>query len=703
MAKRSVELSIQLQNAKSISDLDQVLKDINKELKQVDVGSEAFNELSALAKKADNSLKSIKDDLRGISDEKQLDSVAKLGGALAGGLSVATVAASKFGDQSEEAILKTIQTATELSVVLNSIKPILEGIQGTNRRAFGEFISNFKKAGIGAKLFGDTTRTAITSTGIGLLIIALGTLIANWDSVTKAVKEFGDSIPFIKKITDGVQELVDKVGSLSNLFQASKAFIVGLFTAGKSAVDEFNKALETGKAISVLEKQFELIEEQNAARERQIKLLEVQGKNEQKIIDLKRESFQAELTNLETRRNLGEALNKDQLKRIEDLKLELDLLDIRAKKLGEDAKRAAFDRANAEGKIKVEQERLAQSIADAEADKERERNQKLQDDLLKQYKVRLDNEIKVYGEIEEEKVELTKEQQKELDDLNVDRLEQFKETLSAVEPFIQATLDGINQISQSLTDALSREMESLNLELDILNTRFQETAESRKSFEAELAETQGAAREQLIASIDEERKKEKQLAEERKKIQNQLITAQNKANQVDYVNDLINATVNTALGVTKALASSPPPANFALAAIVGALGAAQIGVIASNKPEPIPTFAKGGFTTGLGMVDSSGYQVAGVVHENEYVVPEKVLDTGMGSSLVAVLEAMRIGMPTFADGGFSGPSLTPDSGSIGLTGDSLKAAIESARIFVSVQEVRDTQTNVTAIENRAAA
>jgi len=47
-----------------------------------------------------------------------------------------------------------------------------------------------------------------------------------------------------------------------------------------------------------------------------------------------------------------------------------------------------------------------------------------------------------------------------------------------------------------------------------------------------------------------------------------------------------NATINTALAVTKALTAAPPPFNFALATAVGALGAAQIGLIAS-APRPM--------------------------------------------------------------------------------------------------------------------
>ena len=57
----------------------------------------------------------------------------------------------------------------------------------------------------------------------------------------------------------------------------------------------------------------------------------------------------------------------------------------------------------------------------------------------------------------------------------------------------------------------------------------------------------------------------------------------------DKASSLTNAVINTALGITSAL-TLPPPLSFVMAALTGALGAAQIAVIASK---PIPQFAKG--------------------------------------------------------------------------------------------------------------
>lgn len=77
----------------------------------------------------------------------------------------------------------------------------------------------------------------------------------------------------------------------------------------------------------------------------------------------------------------------------------------------------------------------------------------------------------------------------------------------------------------------------------------------------------------------------------------------------DKIQALFNAGINTGIGITKALASSPPPANFILAAAVGALGAIQIANIAAK---PLPAFAKGveNFEGGLAKVGEKGAELA---------------------------------------------------------------------------------------------
>lgn len=100
---------------------------------------------------------------------------------------------------------------------------------------------------------------------------------------------------------------------------------------------------------------------------------------------------------------------------------------------------------------------------------------------------------------------------------------------------------------------------------------------------------------------------------------------------------------NTALAVTAALGTWPfGPQNIAMAAIVGGIGALQTGFIMANKPQK-GSYAIGGPTTGLGYTDETGHEVAGVVHANEYVVPEWMHQIPVVANMVEFMEAIRTG------------------------------------------------------------
>ncbi len=86
-------------------------------------------------------------------------------------------------------------------------------------------------------------------------------------------------------------------------------------------------------------------------------------------------------------------------------------------------------------------------------------------------------------------------------------------------------------------------------------------------------------------------KKLQELDEQRDKKQRELARKQAKQQKAAGI---FQAIIDTALAVTKALASAPPPMNFILAGVVGGLGAAQTALIAA---QPLPELAEGGVVT----------------------------------------------------------------------------------------------------------
>ena len=114
--------------------------------------------------------------------------------------------------------------------------------------------------------------------------------------------------------------------------------------------------------------------------------------------------------------------------------------------------------------------------------------------------------------------------------------------------------------------------------------------------------------------------------------------------------NMLNIVANTAMAVMRAYSDAGPLAGTALAAIVGAIGAVQLGIVAAQQP---PSYARGGYTKGLGFTDETGYEVAGVVHGKEYVTPEWLLADPQVARVTEWIEAKRTGKAqnTYATGG----------------------------------------------------
>jgi hypothetical protein len=176
------------QEIKSISQLRKEAERLEDELSNADFGSDNFNRLNRQFKQVSSELKDIDETLEGLSSVERADNALLVGEGLAGGFAIATVASQAFGEQSAEAVAKYEQQALQLIVLLDGLKRIQEANQAA-AKLFGDVaVKNFKLAGLGAKGFSTTTKTALAATGIGLLVIALGTIVAYWDDITKAVE-----------------------------------------------------------------------------------------------------------------------------------------------------------------------------------------------------------------------------------------------------------------------------------------------------------------------------------------------------------------------------------------------------------------------------------------------------------------------------------------------------------------------------------
>lgn len=113
---------------------------------------------------------------------------------------------------------------------------------------------------------------------------------------------------------------------------------------------------------------------------------------------------------------------------------------------------------------------------------------------------------------------------------------------------------------------------AIELGTEVVNAIFEI---NRRSNEAEIAELEGLRDKKIITEEQYDSK---------------LKAIRAKQARRDRAQAIFNASITTAEAVVKALSSTVPPFNFILASLVGALGAVQIGLIAS---QPLPAFAAG--------------------------------------------------------------------------------------------------------------
>ena len=155
--------------------------------------------------------------------------------------------------------------------------------------------------------------------------------------------------------------------------------------------------------------------------------------------------------------------------------------------------------------------------------------------------------------------------------------------------------------------------------------------------------------------------------------------------------NMLNIIANTAMAVMRAYSDAGPLAGTALAAIVGAIGAVQLGIVAAQQP---PSYAKGGYTKGLGFTDETGQEIAGVVHGKEYVIPAMLLADPQVARVTEWIEAKRTGkvQNTYATGG--NVSTVSDEPSTLAKSESL------SKSETSMSELKNTLTQLTATLDR---
>jgi hypothetical protein len=376
---------------------DQAIGSLKKQLREaaqeVQVLSDKFGATSEQAVNAAKKAADLKDR---IGDAKDLVSAfnpdakfKSLTGALqgvAGGFAAVQGAVGLFGKENEDLqkTLVKVQSAMALSQGLDSVMSSIDAFKN-----LGAVIKN-QVAGAFNALKG-----AIGSTGIGILVVSVGLLVANFDKVKKAVLDF---IPGLANLGKFFTSIITKVTDF-----------VGVTSQAERALTSLEKTTKRG----------------NEGIEARIKVLTAQGGKEKEIYALSKQQGENELTFLRAKLKTKEGLNEEELKKFRGLKTEQAVLDAEeqkrqneaaqenAKSREEDAKR----RAEQSTKAKEERDKAAKDLEE-ENEKRKEAEVKFFFDRIKAIDALNEQRAKEKAEQDALDKELLDQSAKEFEDFN---------------------------------------------------------------------------------------------------------------------------------------------------------------------------------------------------------------------------------------------------------------------------------------------
>jgi len=443
-----------------------------------------------------------------------------------------------------------------------------------------------------------------------------------------------------KEIAQGLEESLDKQLATTEQKYNEKKFKlqqenatleqeISTLAAEKSNDPNREKAIAEKRQLMELNKQIEVAYEQQKEQE----LLQVREKYHAKEAErrVKERNREIEALRRQKSEEIIEIQSLEEAKK--QLRESLSAGELSQIKTLEDAKKAL--------RAQAEKELLALSLKNFEEQKQilmgylstltGEAKEKLVEDITQiedkilQIKEKLDNiknnkdtQEKNAADKELEKVDVLGFSAKDWKD-TFSNLDEMSNRFKAVDMAVGAMNNAFNMFSQLQQGLNQKEMATF--------TKNQEQKKKALLNQLNQGYISQAQYQRELQRLDEE-------ADAKKK---ELSVKQFKAQKAM---NMMNIIANTATGIMRAYSDTGPIAGSVFAAIVGALGAVQLGIVASQQA---PSYAKGGYTKGLGFKDESGQEVAGIVHGEEYVVPQWLKKDPEVAQVVEWLEAKRLG------------------------------------------------------------
>ncbi|WP_129714662.1 hypothetical protein [Pedobacter sp. SYP-B3415] len=283
---------------------------------------------------------------------------------------IAAVSVANFLGADEAEMEKAIAAAVTLNTVATNAKSIAKGAVVAWEKA--EMIAT--QANIGVQLayglaVGKSTgslklfRLALAGTGIGAIVILIGMLIANFDSVKNAVTGFIDRSTVLKTV-------------INYLLLPMRLLWQGLKMVGEYFGFVDSQARKAADAM------YDAVARTNEGLQYRIDLLNAQGNKEKEVHELVLKQIDNELNARRKQIDAGKVLNEEEQKSFRELKAKRMVEEAKFNKWSNEEAAKARDKADSEAeKAKQKREADGKKASDAAKKVAEERKRQLEEEL----------------------------------------------------------------------------------------------------------------------------------------------------------------------------------------------------------------------------------------------------------------------------------------------------------------------------------
>lgn len=259
------------ESTRTVKDLRSELKELKNELLNTQKGTEEYNKT---LQQAANIQKELKDQMLEVNNSAQdfgqvMGNCTTVMAGVSGAITAATGALSLFGIENDETQKKITATMTSLIGITQGLSKIDNGVKAFKRLTIAIKASTVATTGFGK---------ALIATGIGAIVVLVGSLIAYWDEFTEALglstekmQKFGDIAKgVLNVITSGMKGIAKSLGKLikgdfkgaweelKGGFSVVKNFNEGVANAQKKREEEMTAKTkeESTKRVKVAEDEY---------------------------------------------------------------------------------------------------------------------------------------------------------------------------------------------------------------------------------------------------------------------------------------------------------------------------------------------------------------------------------------------------------------------------------------------------------------